>query len=90
METNNNITNNVKGFSPQVPVMQKTYRTLNTILENAAIATMDAFPDFADNANRLNQLNMFYTQERVLEVCWHLQFGYDCLRKQNQNQIYSL
>ena len=28
--------------------------------------------------------------KRVLEVCWHLQFGYDCLRKQNQNQIYSL
>lgn len=70
MEANNvrnnnasNTSNNVTAFSPQVPVMTKTYRTLNTILENAAIATMEAFPDFM-HAEPENVENVFLEMAR--------------------------
>ena len=47
---------------------------------------MRCFRMFADNANRLNQLNMLYARA----CTWSLlafTFCYDCLQKRNQNQI---
>ena len=60
----------------------------NGILRGKASHLVDELDEITGN-NKVDHA-VVYGEFMYKAASWHLQFGYDCLRKQNQNQIYSL